>query len=445
MGEKMTRDLQKTPSSNDANSDGYVTSDGSDSLALAQHEAGDDSTPPEQASLVGVPKGRATRRKSPAPEGIAPPPRHRTFTDAELTQRFVSSANRKRFEELAEDSPITCTWRCPNGHSYEETRASHRHSRGCPTCATSVAVRMPGLVKFWDSESNTQQATDVSAYSRDKHAWKCEHGHQFTRPPYRVLATGHQCQECRREGITPWRIAGKRDAGLTLTEAHPEIAAQWDYERNPRGPEEFAPGSQRVAYWICENDHSWSSPICHRTSSARHPASCQHCKAIRFSAPELAAELHPDLNAVDTDLRVRKGSSEVLHWRCDKGHVFSASVAARLRSAYPASCDKCRSIAIKAPELIDACWAYERNTELDPELLKTSSADEAWWVRIDALHIDPELRRAEHYEKKRVGYRYRRYINNPEREIRRISQHLERCTAKSVSAATANQLSGAGQ
>ncbi|GEM_PF-6962661 len=374
-----------------------------------------------KADGLSVPSGR---RKHALPEGVALPPRHQDFSGAELMSRFVSSESGKSFAEIAETSRELCTWRCPAGHTYQESRAAHRHSRGCPVCATSVATRMPGLIRYWDEKANGKSAADVSAYSRDKSHWVCEHGHKFERPPYRVLATGHQCRECRREGRTPWRIAGKRDASATFADEFPHIAKEWDYEKNARSPDEFAPGSQRTAYWICENGHSWSSPICHRTSAARHPASCQQCKAIAYSAPELARELHPTLNPEGTAYRVRKGSSELLFWQCDRGHIFTASVAARLRSVYPASCDKCRSIAIKAPDLIDACWAYERNKKLDPEILKTSSSEEAWWVRMDALHIPVQARESRHYERKRIGYRYRRYVNNPQREIEAIREHL---------------------
>ncbi len=388
-----------------------------------------------------TPKGR---RKHPMPEGVVPPPRHRDFTAEELRELFVSAEDGRSFDELPADSTVLCTWECAEGHRYEETRVAHNRSRGCPVCATAIATRMPGMMQYWDKEANSVDPKTVSAYSREKVAWQCEFGHTFERPPYRVLATGHQCQECRREGRTAWRIAGKRDATLTLAEAHPEIAAEWDYERNPRGPEEYAPGSQRVAYWLCENGHSWSSPICHRTSAARHPASCQQCKSIEFAAPELAAELHPTLNPPDTATRVRKGSSEVLYWQCERGHVFTASVAARLRSSYPASCDKCRSIAVKAPDLIEACWDYSRNGDLDPEELKTSSSDKAWWIRVDALHIPSEERTAEHFEYKRIGYRYRRYINNPEREVLRIRTHLDRKLAdgESVSLEERRALNG---
>lgn len=377
----------------------------------------------EEASQLSAATGSG-RRKKPMPDGVAPPPRHRPHSVLELESRFIRSDSEQSFAEILEHSSVMCTWQCDEGHQYRETRASHRHSRGCPVCATSVATRMPGLVEYWNNELNAAAATDVSVYSRERHHWRCEHGHDFERPPYRVLATGHQCQECRREGITPWRIAGKSDDGLTLAEAFPQIAAEWDRDLNSRGPEEFAPGSQRLAYWLCENGHSWSSPICHRTSAARHPASCQQCKAIAYVAPELARELHPSLNPADTALRVRKGSNDVLFWQCERGHVFTASVAARLRSTYPAACDKCRSIAVKAPDLINACWAYDLNGDYDPQELKTSSSDEVWWVRLDSLHIAPSERRGENYERKRIGYRYRRYLNNPEREILRLREFL---------------------
>ena len=169
---------------------------------------------------------QAGRRRHPLPEGIVPPPRHQSFTGAELMSRFVGSEGDQPFAAIPEDATTRCRWRCAAGHEYVESRASHRRSRGCPVCATAVATRMPGLLRFWDVERNAAAATDVSAYSREPCHWVCEHGHRFERPPYRVLATGHQCRECRREGLTAWNIAGKSGpASKTLAEAHPEIAA----------------------------------------------------------------------------------------------------------------------------------------------------------------------------------------------------------------------------
>ncbi|MFK8041431.1 zinc-ribbon domain-containing protein [Congregibacter sp.] len=350
------------------------------------------------------------------PEGVVLPPRFQEFTGAELMSRFVSSDDGSAFSSLAEDSRVMCTWRCPGGHEYRETRSSHRRSRGCGICAGSVATRMPGLLAFWDDDLNECSPTNISAYDRERRFWRCENGHSFARAPYRVLSTGHRCQECRREGKTEWKISGKKDPSLSLVDTHPGLVEQWDYQRNARGPEEFAPGSQREAFWICDNGHSWSSPICHRTSTARHQATCQSCKAIAFSAPELAKELHPTLNPPDTAVTQRKSSNESLHWLCDKGHVFSASVVARLRANYPASCNKCRAIAVKAPNLIGACWAAELNGGLDPEALGTSSPEVAYWVKLQYLSVAVDQRESKHYERTRIGYRYRRYLRNRVRE-----------------------------
>lgn len=356
------------------------------------------------------------RKPNELPEGVVLPHRYREFSSAELSTRFASSDDGSAFSTIPQDSSLMCTWLCPAHHEYRATRSAHRRSRGCPVCAGSVATRMPGLLCYWDEDENVASAVDVSAYDRERYYWRCENDHSFLRAPYRVLSTGHRCQQCRREGKTPWGISGKRDPALNLVDTHPELVAQWDATRNARGPQEFAPGSQREAFWICDNGHSWSSPICHRTSTARHQASCQSCKAIAFSAPALAAELHPTLNPSDTAITQRKGSSAPLFWVCDLGHVFSASIVARLRANYPASCDKCRAIAIKAPGLIAACWAYELNGGLDPAALGTSSSEEAYWLKLQYLDVPLKKRQAKHYEHTRIGYRYRRYVRNQARE-----------------------------
>ena len=48
----------------------------------------------------------------------------------------------------------------------------------------------------------------------------------------------------------------------SLAEVFPEVAAQWDYEKNhPLTPYNFTHGSKHRVWWICENGHSHQSTI----------------------------------------------------------------------------------------------------------------------------------------------------------------------------------------
>jgi hypothetical protein len=51
-----------------------------------------------------------------------------------------------------------------------------------------------------------------------------------------------------------------------LTISHPEIAEEWDYERNDKGPEEYLDRSGKNVWWKCSDcDHSWKTKIVNRT------------------------------------------------------------------------------------------------------------------------------------------------------------------------------------
>lgn len=66
----------------------------------------------------------------------------------------------------------------------------------------------------------------------------------------------------------------------SLAETFPEVAAQWDYEKNyPLTPYNFTHGSKHKVYWLCRFGHSHYTTINSKTS---HPkSSTQGCKVCR--------------------------------------------------------------------------------------------------------------------------------------------------------------------
>lgn len=69
----------------------------------------------------------------------------------------------------------------------------------------------------------------------------------------------------------------------SLAEVYPEVAAQWDYEKNhPLTPYNFTHGSKHRVWWICENGHSHQTTINHKTwrRKSRNKA-CKFCRQSR--------------------------------------------------------------------------------------------------------------------------------------------------------------------
>ena len=54
-------------------------------------------------------------------------------------------------------------------------------------------------------------------------------------------------------------IKGKTD----LKTRFPEVAAQWDDEKNEgTGPEDVQPASMKKVWWRCPKGHSWRAAVC---------------------------------------------------------------------------------------------------------------------------------------------------------------------------------------
>ncbi len=61
--------------------------------------------------------------------------------------------------------------------------------------------------------------------------------------------------------------------GRSVADLHPELAAQWDHERNERTSADYTARSNYRAHWVCGNgaDHRWQATIGSRTDGFRLP------------------------------------------------------------------------------------------------------------------------------------------------------------------------------
>lgn len=133
---------------------------------------------------------------------------------------------------------------------------------------------------------------------------------------------------------------------ITLTSEFPDIAKEWDYSKNNRNPEEFIPGSNYNANWICPKGHHYSTAIAKRTQRGD---GCPFCSGKQALAgfndlltlmPELALEWHPEKNDL-MPYEVRPGSKKKVWWICPKcGCEYQAIISNR--TIHHSDCPKCR-------------------------------------------------------------------------------------------------------
>ena len=124
----------------------------------------------------------------------------------------------------------------------------------------SLKARRPDLVEEWDYEQNgSLKPEHVTEYSHKKVWWLCEKcGHSWEALIY-SRSNGAGCPCCNGKVV----IKGKTD----LKTLRPDIAAEWDYEKNEgMRPEDFTEFSNTKVWWLCEKcGHSWRATIDNRS------------------------------------------------------------------------------------------------------------------------------------------------------------------------------------
>ena len=94
--------------------------------------------------------------------------------------------------------------------------------------------------------------------------WRCDKGHSYHASVYRRLKVGSGC------GICSHNILMKNENDLLTT--NPEIAQEWDYDKNDCNPDEVMAGSNIKKYWfICPKGHSYQATPLSRKKGSNCP------------------------------------------------------------------------------------------------------------------------------------------------------------------------------
>jgi hypothetical protein len=204
----------------------------------------------------------------------------RLFSDAFpelLTKQFAADLNPGvSLTQLTLGSGKKIWWRCEVGHEWKAALSSRaRANRNCPYCAgqkatsdRNLAFDNPYLAAQWDYKKNgTFTPKDFLSGSGKKIWWSCEHNHSW-RATIASRNSGLGCPFCGNKVV---------DEGNNLAVLHPEIAEQWNFEKNdPLTPNQFVPGSGAKVWWKCKRGHAWQANI---ASRANYGTQCPQCRA----------------------------------------------------------------------------------------------------------------------------------------------------------------------
>ena len=160
------------------------------------------------------------------------------------------------------------------GHEWEASVGSRNAGRGCPYCASQkilvgfndLETLNPSLAREWHSTYNgAVTPRDVMPGSNRKVWWQCRNGHEWQNS-INIRHRGSGCPYCANQLV----LRGYND----LQTLNPTLAKQWHPTLNGDSrPFDFTPGSNKKAWWICDNGHVWEAVI----SSRNKGAGCMLC------------------------------------------------------------------------------------------------------------------------------------------------------------------------
>jgi len=311
-------------------------------------------------------------------------------THPNLVDEWDFNKNDLLIENVTYGSKKKVWWLCPKGHSFEARIDSRTFQKsGCFICyhnkpksnKTDYLSTYPEIAKEWDYEKNDLDPNQITSGSAKKVWWLCSEGHSYKSAiNSRTPPTSSGCPFCSGR---------KAGYGNNLLNTHPNLAKEWDCEKNEIKPDEVTSGSAKKVWWFCKEGHSYFSSIKDRTKGSNCPYHSNPIKKVGYgndlqsTHPNLIKEWDNKKNSIRPN-EITSGSTKKVWWLCKEGHSYFSAVQKRIY--FEAGCPYCvgkkvgygNDLKTNYPE-IALEWDYENNTIKPDEVTKTS-AKKVWWL-----------------------------------------------------------------
>lgn len=163
--------------------------------------------------------------------------------------------------------------------------------------------------------------------------WRCGRGHAWQISAYnRTGGADRGCPYCGDRKV----LKGYNDLRTT----HPEIAREWNKERNgDLKPTDVIANSNKRVWWKCKEGHEWSGLVANRARKGKTDPGCPYCSGRKVLAgyndlaathPGIAAMWHPRMNKRLKPTGVQAVSRKPAWWRGECGHVYQMAVRDRV-------------------------------------------------------------------------------------------------------------------
>ena len=211
---------------------------------------------------------------------------------------------------------------------------------------------------------------------------------------------------------------------VSLAEARPDLAKEWNYEKNgDLKPEDVGVHSHKKVWWF-QYDVSpvtgkkmkleWNAIIDNRVKGAGNPIKSGYLVVHEYNdltslRPDLAKEWNYEKNGKLTPDMVTCGSSKKVWWiqydtNPTTGKIIKLEWKASINNRVKGNDCPIKSgrqvlkgyndLASLRPDLA-AEWNYEKNDNLTPDMITCGSGKNIWWMQYDTSPVTGELMRLE--------------------------------------------------
>ena len=151
-------------------------------------------------------------------------------------------------------------------------------------------TQIPKLLEEWDYAANGDLLPEqITSGSGKVVGWVCSKcGHKWKAKILNRAIGGRGCPLCSNRTV----VAGINDLATT----HPELAKEWDFDKNDITPQQITHGSGKKVNWICPNGHRYQATVLHRTSGTNCPI-CNSGRQTSFAEQAFLfyiKKLYPD-------------------------------------------------------------------------------------------------------------------------------------------------------
>lgn len=175
----------------------------------------------------------------------------------------------------------------------------------------------------------------ITSGSVKKAWWKCEEGHEWQAAIYSVV-NGCRCPYCANKKVLP----GFND----LATIYPQVAKEWDQEKNGDiKPELVLKSSNKKYWWICKEGHKWEAAPSTRIKGH----GCPYCAGqkvmpgfndLESKYPSLCEDWDVVKNYMKPS-EITYGSGKKVWWKCRYcGYSWQSAPVDRIRGTRCPSC-----------------------------------------------------------------------------------------------------------